>query len=119
MISDMVMHFMLGDAGEAMKCMQAYFAGIHFKMKMENENNFHNAFFLLMDLVGLDAETESATSDGSIDLTVKTDDYIYIIELKYDGSAEKALRQIEKKHYDRKFQADRRRTICILSLIHL
>ena len=112
-ISDMVMHFMLGDADEAMKCMQAYFAGIHFKMKMENENNFHNAFFLLMDLVGLDAETESATSDGSIDLTVKTDDYIYIIELKYGGSAEKALRQIEKKHYDRKFQADRRRTICI------
>ncbi len=112
-VSDMVMHFMLGEAEEAMKCMQAYFAGIHFKMKMENENNFHNAFFLLMDLVGLDTETESATSDGSIDITVKTDDYIYVIELKYDGSAERALRQIEEKHYDRKFQSDPRHTICI------
>lgn len=112
-VSDMVMHFILGEADEAMKCLQAYFAGVHFKMKMENENNFHNAFFLLMDLVGLDTETESATSEGSIDITVKTDDYIYVIELKYDGSAEKALRQIEEKNYTRKFQSDPRHTICI------
>ncbi|MDE7421994.1 MAG: ATP-binding protein [Muribaculaceae bacterium] len=112
-ISDMVMHFILGEADEAMKCMQAYFAGIHFKMKMDNENNFHNAFFLLMDLIGLDTEAESATSDGSIDITVKTEDYIYVIELKYDGSAEKALQQIEDKNYTRKFQADPRQTICI------
>ncbi|MDE6786704.1 MAG: ATP-binding protein [Muribaculaceae bacterium] len=112
-VSDMVMHFILGEADEAMKCMQAYFAGIHFKMKMDNENNFHNAFFLLIDLIGLDTEAESATSDGSIDITVKTEDYIYVIELKYDGSAEKALHQIEEKWYARKFQADPRQTICI------
>ena len=112
-ISDMIMHFILGEADEAMKCMQAYFAGIHFKMKMDNENNFHNAFFLLMDHIGLDTEAESATSDGSIDITVKTEDYIYVIELKYDCSAEKALQQIEEKNYARKFQADPRQTICI------
>ena len=112
-IGDMVMYFILGDADRAMKCLQTYFAGVHFKMKMENENNFHNAFFLLMDLVGLETEAESATSDGSIDITVKTDDYIYVIELKYDGSAEEALRQIEEKKYDRKYRMDGRRIICI------
>ncbi|MDE6510642.1 MAG: ATP-binding protein, partial [Muribaculaceae bacterium] len=83
LVGDMVMYFILGEPDKAMKCMQAYFAGVHFKMKMENENNFHNAFYLLMDLVGLETETESATSDGSIDITVKTEDYIYVIELKY------------------------------------
>ncbi len=113
LVSDMVMYFILGEADKAMKCMQAYFAGVHFKMKMDNENNFHNAFFLLMDLMGLETETESATSDGSIDITVKTEDYIYVIELKYDGSAEKALRQIEDKRYDRKFQMDGRQIIRI------
>ncbi len=82
-------------------------------MKIENENNFHNAFYLLMDLVGLDTETESATSDGSIDITIKTEDYVYIIELKYDGSAEQALKQIEDKRYDRKFRMDGRRIIRI------
>lgn len=109
----MVMYFILGEADKAMKCLQSYFAGVHYKMKIENENNFHNAFYLLMDLVGLDTETESATSDGSIDITIKTEDYVYIIELKYDGSAEQALKQIEDKRYDRKFRMDGRRIIRI------
>ena len=113
LVGDMVMYFILGDADKAMKCMQAYFAGVHWKMRMDNENNFHNAFFLLMDLVGLDTETESATSDGSIDITVRTDDYIYVIELKYDGTAEQALMQIEEKRYDRKYQMDGRQIIRI------
>ena len=66
-----------------------------------------------MDLIGLETETESATSDGSIDITVKTEDYIYVIELKYDGSAEEALQQIEDKKYDRKYQMDGRQIIRI------
>ncbi len=113
LVDDMAMYFVLGEADKAMKCLQAYFAGVHYKMRMEEENNFHNAFFLLMDLIGLDTETESATSDGRIDITIKTADYIYIIELKYDGSAEKALRQIEEKRYARKFQMEGRRLILI------
>lgn len=113
LISDMVMFFVLGEVDKAMKCLQSYFAGVHFKMKIENENNFHNAFYLLMDLIGLDTQTEVATSDGSIDITIKTDDYIYVIELKYDGSSEAALKQIEEKRYDRKFMMDGRQVIRI------
>lgn len=113
LIGDMVVYFILGEPDKAMKCMEAYFAGVHWKMKIENENNFHNAFFLLMDLIGLETKAESATSDGSIDITVKTDDYIYVIELKYDGSAEEALQQIEIKKYDRKYQMDGREIIRI------
>ncbi|MDE6654847.1 MAG: PD-(D/E)XK nuclease domain-containing protein, partial [Muribaculaceae bacterium] len=113
LVGDMVVYFILGEPDKAMKCMQSYFAGVHFKLKMENENNFHNAFYLLMDLVGLETEAESATSDGSIDITVKTEDYIYVIELKYDGSAEEALRQIEEKKYGRKYRMDGRQIIRI------
>lgn len=61
----------------------------------------------------METDTESTTSDGQIDITVKTDDYIYIIELTYDGSAEQALRQIEEKKYDRKYQMDDRQIIRI------
>ncbi|MDE7350035.1 MAG: PD-(D/E)XK nuclease domain-containing protein [Muribaculaceae bacterium] len=64
-----------------------------------------------MDLVGLETEAESTTSDGSIDIVIKTEDYIYVIELKYDKSADEALKQIEDKKYFRKFQADDRRII--------
>ncbi|MDE6334968.1 MAG: PD-(D/E)XK nuclease domain-containing protein [Muribaculaceae bacterium] len=49
------------------------------------------------------------TSDGSIDILITTEDFIYIIELKYDRSAQEALRQIEEKKYDRPYLSDHRK----------
>ena len=52
---------------------------------------------------------EYHTSDGRIDLMVKTDKYIYIMEFKLDGSAEEALRQINDKLYALPFVVDTRK----------
>ncbi|MDE7161074.1 MAG: ATP-binding protein [Muribaculaceae bacterium] len=108
-VSDIAMYFMSGEPDMAMQEVQTYFAGIPYDLKMDNENNFHNAFYILLDLIGLEAKAEAHTSDGRIDLLIETEDFIYIIELKYDRSAEEALRQIEEKHYDLKFRTDGRR----------
>lgn len=80
---------------------------------MDNENNFHNAFYLLISLLGLETEAEVTTSDGRIDMIIKTDEHIYVIELKYDGSAQAAINQINERRYDLKFQSDPRRIIKI------
>lgn len=112
-IGEMVRSFILGQPEQAMKAMQAYFAGIDYSLRIENENNFHNAFYLLMDLIGLDTKAESHTSEGRIDIEIKTEDYIYIIELKYDHSAQEALRQIEENHYARKYNVDSRNIFMI------
>ena len=112
-VNSIIINFIFGNPDEAMGAMQAYFAGVDYKLKIDNENNFHNAFYLLMDLIGLDTETEVHTSDGSIDIKVETEDYIYIIELKYDKSAEDALRQIDEKEYARPFRSDSRRVFKI------
>ncbi len=108
-VADIIRSFILGNPDAAMKGMQAYFAGINFKLKMDNENNFHNAFYLLTDLIGLNASTEVCTPDGSIDIMIQTSKYIYVIELKYDGKAETAIRQIEEKRYARPYQTDCRK----------
>ncbi|MBD5358652.1 MAG: ATP-binding protein [Bacteroides sp.] len=108
-----VMGFILGKPEVAMKALQTYFAGIDYSLRIENENNFHNAFFLLIDLIGLNAKAESHTSDGRIDIEVTTDEFIYIIELKYDHSAQEALEQIENKQYARKHQTDSRKVFLI------
>ncbi|MDE6409739.1 MAG: ATP-binding protein [Muribaculaceae bacterium] len=112
-VSDMVRHFIMGDPDKAMRAMQAFFAGIDYKLKMENENNFHNAFYLLTHIIGLNTETEVHTSDGSIDIKIETEDYIYVIELKYNHSPENALRQIKEKHYGRPWQTDSREVYLI------
>ena len=48
-----------------------------------------------------------------MDITVQTEDYIYIIELKLDKTAEEALRQIKDSQYVRPFQSDKRKLYLI------
>ncbi|MDE5871233.1 MAG: ATP-binding protein [Muribaculaceae bacterium] len=98
-----------GDPEQMMKSLSAYFAGIPYDLKLDNENNFHNAFYILTTLIGIEAKAEVHTSDGRIDLLIETPKFIYVIELKYDASAEEALRQIEEKGYVRKFATDSRK----------
>ncbi len=103
-----VRSFCNGQPDEAMKAIQIYFAGVDYSLRINDENNFHNALFLLMNLIGLDVKAEVHTSAGRIDLLVKTERYIYVIELKYDHSPESALRQIKERGYSRPFIADGR-----------
>ncbi|MDE6523298.1 MAG: ATP-binding protein [Muribaculaceae bacterium] len=98
-----------GKPEEMMKSLDAYFAGVPYDLKMDNENNFHNAFYILMTLIGIDTKAEAHTSDGSIDLLIETPGFIYVIELKYDGTPEQALHQIYEKQYVRKFATDSRK----------
>lgn len=108
-VSDVVRSAIYGKPEDFMKSLRTFFAGISYKMKMDNENNFHNAFYLLTRLIGLEADTEVDTSDGSIDMLIKTKEYIYILELKYNSSAQSALDQINYKQYDRPYQLDKRK----------
>ncbi len=98
-----------GKPEQMIKSLDSYFAGIPYDLKLDNENNFHNAFYILTTLIGIDAKAEAHTSDGRIDLLIETPKYIYIIELKYDAAPEEALRQIEEKQYARKFATDSRK----------
>ncbi len=108
-VSDISLYFNIGLPDQALVCLKTYFAGIDYELKVENENNFQNAFFLLMDLIGLETKAEYHTSDGRIDILIMTDDYIYVIELKYDHPAREALRQINERNYVRPFERDGRR----------
>lgn len=88
-----------GRPDDFMRNLQIYFAGIPYEMNIESENNFQNCFYILVSLLGFNAKPEVHTSEGRIDLVITTNRYAYIIELKYDSSAQDALRQIEQKRY--------------------
>ena len=77
------------------------------------ENYYHTIFYCLTKLIGLDVSAEYSTSEGFIDILIKTADYIYIIELKINGTAEDAMRQIEEKHYAAPFALDSRKKVKI------
>lgn len=112
-VSDMVVALKTGEPEVFMEILTAYFAGVQYDLRMDNENNFQNAFYILMSLIGIDTQAETRTSSGRIDLLIKTKSFIYIIELKYDGSAEEALDQIKEKEYGLSFRNDSRQTFLI------
>lgn len=96
-----------------MKRLEAYFASMPFKLRIHSEHDLRNAIYIFMSLVGIKVKAELETSDGAIDITIKTPDYIYIIELKYNRSAKEAIDQIERKEYALPFAMDSRQVFII------
>ena len=80
-----------------------------YELISEQERHYQNVLFIIFKLVGFYTEVEYHTSEGRVDLVLKTNDYIYIMEFKLNGSAEEALQQIHDKHYAQPFQSDKRK----------
>ncbi|MBD5284598.1 MAG: ATP-binding protein [Bacteroides sp.] len=100
-----------GRVDDFMARIQSMFAGVGYDMKMDEERNVQNALFILFRLIGLRTDAEYKTSAGRIDILVRTDEYVYVLELKYDRSAEEALEQIERKEYSLPWAVDDRTVI--------
>ena len=71
--------------------------------------NIQYAMSIIFDLLSQHVHTERQTSNGRIDLLLENKDYIYVIELKIDATADEALQQIEDVGYARPFTADPRK----------
>ncbi len=94
---------------EAMERLQTFMAGIPYEMSQRaTELHYENNLFIIFVLIGVDAKPEWHTSRGRIDLLLRMRNYIYIIELKLDGTPEEALAQIREKDYGRQFTDDPR-----------
>lgn len=102
-----------GRPEEFMKRMQVLFADTDYKIVGNAELYFQNAFYIVTKLLGFYTEVERTISDGRIDMIVKTKDYIYIFEFKYDQNADIALQQIENKGYAKPFVTDGRKIVKI------
>ncbi|MBQ4492945.1 MAG: PD-(D/E)XK nuclease domain-containing protein, partial [Deltaproteobacteria bacterium] len=73
------------------------------------EAYFRNLVFIIFRLVGFYCEVEHPVAGGRSDVVIKAKDFIYVLELKVDQSAEAALRQIEEKGYAVPYAADPRK----------
>ena len=102
-----------GEADLFMQLMQSLMAGTPYELIRELENHYQNVMFIITKLMGFYVQAEYRTSNGRIDLMVGTDKYVYIIELKFNGSADEALAQIEAKDYSLPFDIDGRQVIKI------
>ncbi len=77
------------------------------------EKYFQNTLYVVFKMMGFYTQVERATSQGRIDVVVQTKDFVYVMELKVDTSAEEALAQIEAKGYALPYSADGRKVFKI------
>ena len=97
-----------GDVDRFMTLLQAFYADGDYQLVGSLEIYFQNSLMMLFKLLGFYVQVERHTSKGRMDVTIQTSDYVYILELKVDQSADIALRQIEEKQYAAPFAADPR-----------
>ena len=103
-----------GRPDELLQVIQTMLAGRSYMVAgADKEKDFQNTLYLIFIMLGYNVQVEQATSQGRIDVTIQTKDYIYIIELKLDKSAEEALQQIKDNHYALPFQTDARKLYLI------
>ena len=112
-VSKFVTALRSGDADTFMQLMQSLMAGTPYELIRELENHYQNVMFIITKLMGFYIQAEYRTSNGRIDLMIGTDKYVYIIELKFNGTAEEALKQIEEKNYALPFNIDDRQVVKI------
>ncbi len=93
--------------------MQTMLSDNDYRVAGKKELYFQNTLSVIFKMLGFKVDVERSTSNGRMDVTVRTKDYVYILELKLDGKAEDALRQIKDKQYARPFLTDTRKVYLI------
>ena len=109
LITNFIMDIERGEPDSFMQRLQSMFADTDYKIVGKMELYFQNAMYLVFKMMGFYTDVERTTSNGRIDVVLQTKDYIYVMELKLDGSADEALCQIEEKGYALPFAKDSRK----------
>ncbi len=107
------------DVDLAMREMQAYLAGIPyvegFKRKLAEaataEGFYEYTMYLIFSMLNVYVKTQVKCAGGRIDMVVQMPDTTYVFELKTNGTAQEALKQIDSKDYALSYQTDGRKVV--------
>ena len=80
-----------------------------------NERHYQAVLYTIFCMLGADVVPEHQTSNGRIDLLLRTNKSVYIFELKYGKDAGVAMNQIYSNHYSDSF-ADEKRKVCLVGI---
>lgn len=103
-----------GRPDEALNIAKSFLASIPANVTQnKTEIYYENNLYMLFCLVGCDVQAEYWTSSGRIDLLLRTDRFVYVMELKLDSTPEAALEQIDTKEYALQWIPDQRKVFKI------
>ena len=88
-----------GEVDAFLTRLRAFFADFPYELNAATERHYQVVFYLVFKLMGQFTQAEVRSAKGRADAVVKTNDYIYVFEFKLNGTAERALQQIDDKGY--------------------
>ena len=108
-IQKFVSEIRTGQPDAFLRRLQSFFADTPYELARQLELHYQNVLFIVFKLAGFYTQVEYRTSRGRVDLVLKTNDYIYVMEFKLEGTAQEALKQINEKQYALSFATDTRK----------
>ena len=91
------------DINATLQAMQAFLSTIPYADNTHYEGHYQQVLYILFSLLGYYTDIEVRTPRGRVDVVMRTDHTLYIIELKLDKDADTALGQIDLKQYPERF----------------
>ena len=104
------------DIDKALTAARSYFASIPYqentlKDAPTTEGHFTAMLYVMFSFLNRYVYSQVRNAKGRLDILIKTDTTIYVMELKLDGDLDKALRQIDEKDYTIPYQSDGRKVV--------
>ena len=104
------------DIDKALTTARSYFASIPYqentlKDAPTTEGHFTAMLYVMFSFLNRYVYSQVRNAKGRLDILIKTDTTIYVMELKLDGDLDKALRQIDEKNYTIPYQSDGRKVV--------
>ena len=92
------------------EAIKTFYSSLPYQWEKDNRNEhyYHALLYTLLTAFGADVLVEESSARGNSDITLKMPRGIYIMELKYDHTAQEALEQIDQKGYADKYALDGR-----------
>ncbi len=98
-------------------CLADFLETIPYCDNTHYEGHYQQMFYIIFALLtDYNIIVEQHTAKGRIDITMETADTIYVMELKFNKSAEEALAQIEDKALCRCFQDEAAKKVVKIGL---
>ncbi len=79
-------------------------AGIPGNLHIPKESYYHSLIHMVFQMSGLNLRSEEWVAGGRMDTVIEEPDAFYIIEFKFNGTAEEALHQIQNRRYSKSFE---------------
>ncbi|MBD3589430.1 ATP-binding protein [Bacteroides sp. GM023] len=92
-----------GDMDAALRRLQEFLSTIPYCDNTRFEGHYQQMFYVIFSLLGNYVDVEVRTPRGRVDIVLRTETTLYVMELKLDKSAGEAMEQIDLKNYPERF----------------